>query len=89
MKQFKRKMNNYSNLTFPTPIYPYVTSEVLVESFEVWYGHPLYRAARHPMCCCTQAGDQISEYIGNPGGELQKCLAKTGVEILLDMVRNG
>ncbi len=35
LRRFRNKMSSYSNLTFPTPIYPYVTSEVLVESFEV------------------------------------------------------
>ena len=28
-------MVDYSNIKFPAPIYPYVTKEVLVESFEV------------------------------------------------------
>ena len=35
----------------------------------------------------SQQGDQISEYLDNPGGELQKKLAKVGVEAVLDMVR--
>ena len=28
-------MNGYENIKFPTPIIPYVTNSVLVESFEV------------------------------------------------------
>ena len=33
-----------------------------------------------------QQGDHISEYLNEPGGHLQKTLAKMGIEMLLDMV---
>ena len=35
--KFQDLMNSYENIKFPTPITPYVTSSVLVESFEVNY----------------------------------------------------
>lgn len=35
----------------------------------------------------TQHGDHISEYLDNPGDNLQRTLAKIGIEVLLDMVR--
>lgn len=34
-----------------------------------------------------QAGKHISEYLSNPGGKLQKYLAKMGIDTLLDMVK--
>ena len=87
LRKFKSKMKDYSNISFPTPISPYVTSEVLVESFEV-------RPIKYPPRCRIirlrlhpQAGDQIGQYVGSPGGKLQKSLAKAGVDVLLDMVR--
>lgn len=33
--KFQDLMNGYENIKFPTPITPYVTNSVLVESFEV------------------------------------------------------
>lgn len=33
--RFRDQMTGYGNIKFPAPIYPYVTREVLVESFEV------------------------------------------------------
>lgn len=64
--RFRDQTTGYGNIKFPTPIYPYITKDVLVESFE--------------------AGTQISEYLSNPGGKLQQCLARVGVEALLDML---
>ena len=33
--KFQDLMNSYESIKFPTPILPYVTNSVLVESFEV------------------------------------------------------
>ena len=33
--KFQNLMNGYENIKFPTPITPFVTNSVLVESFEV------------------------------------------------------
>lgn len=50
LTRFQSQMSGYHNITFPTPLYPYVTSEVLVESFEV--SQPRLRG--HPQhCTCT------------------------------------
>ena len=35
-----------------------------------------------------QSGSLISEYLDNPGGDLQKTIAKIGIDVLLDMVRH-
>lgn len=33
-----------------------------------------------------ESGEQISHYLGNPGGELQKKVARIGIDVLLDML---
>ena len=38
------------------------------------------------MVSTVQAGSHISRYMDNPGGELQKTLARIGMDTLLDMV---
>ena len=50
LRKFKSRMKGYSNLVFPTPIYPYVTRDVLVESFEV-SAVAIVTDAIHPLCC--------------------------------------
>lgn len=40
--KFQDLMNGYENIKFPTPILPYVTNSVLVESFEVNYNNSFF-----------------------------------------------
>jgi aarF domain-containing kinase len=66
LQRFQEKLGSNYCVKFPTPLFPYVTKRVLVETFE--------------------AGSHISRYMDNPGGELQKTLARIGTDTLLDMV---
>ena len=39
LRRFQQIMGDYENIKFPTPLFPYVTKRVLVETFEVqWKG---------------------------------------------------
>lgn len=86
LSKFRDHMIDDVHIKFPIPIYPYVTRDVLVETFEVC---ELPHSVGIDEYVTSQHGDQISEYLDNPGGELQKKLAKVGIEAVLDMVRQG
>lgn len=52
LSKFNGLMQGYDNVKFPTPLYPFVTKTVLVESYEVYTKTPLYNV-------CTYSNNDV------------------------------
>ena len=84
---------------FPTPLRPFVTRSVLVETFEVRSNPSGVSASRDPVGCCDTTGGggscvffQESEPIANylrpeVPAHVKQRIARMGIETLLKMVR--
>ena len=54
--------------------------------YDTYHSHISQLHISHHFCLSHKPGSHISHYMDNPGGKLQKTLARIGIDALLDMV---
>ena len=98
IEKFRENFQDVEYVKFPTPLRPFVTRSVLVETFEVRSNLSGVNDSRDPVGCDTTGGGgpvcffQESEPIANylrpeVPAHVKQRIARMGIETLLKMVR--